>query len=299
MFWIISMIIGAICIVLGIAFSLAALRYGKDSDIPAYSGIVFSALVGVVLLGVTMAKGLYTQDPGQASVLISFTGKVIDINYEAGLHFKAPWSKRVEYDIRNNSLSYVGPSDNKDNYTGGNVSGPQITFQDSNGVTGNIDINVRYSVRGSSVGEIYNEYKTQQEFVNATLAPDVRAKTREILSKYSTSQVYNERDTIQPTLVKALQDSWEKLGVDVEEVYLQEVRYPDSVVNSFAQAQAAKAEVEKAKAEQEKAIVEAETNRIKAQALTQPVLMEKLIEALKEGNGTYVIDTNNIGIIAK
>ena len=249
-----------------------------------------------VLIFETAGSSIYTQDPGQASVLVSFTGAVEGINYETGLHFKAPWSNRVEYDIRNNTLSYVGTDGNTDNYTGGDVSGPQITFQDSNGVTGNIDLNVRYSVRGDAVGDIYNEYKTQQEFVNATLAPDVRATTREILSHYATSQVYNERDTIQPALVKALQGSWDKLGVDVEEVYLQEVRYPQTVVDAFADAQSARAMVETAKANQEKAKIEAETNNIKTQSLSDQVLKEKLIEALRYGNGTYVIGGDNIAI---
>lgn len=262
----------------------------------------FSWGVAIVLLliagGILLFGSVYTQDPGQASVLVSFTGEVRGINYEPGLHFKLIWDNRVEYDIRNNTLSYVGPEGNKDNYTGGNVSGPQITFQDANGVSGNIDLNIRYSVRGDAVGNIYNEYKTQQEFINATLAPDVRSTTREILSKYTTSQVYNERDSIQPKLVEVLQSSWNNLGVNIEEVYLQEVRYPDSVVNSFTQAQAARAEVEKAKAEQEKARIEAETNRIKSTALTDAILKEKLIEAIKNGSGTYVLG-DMMGVVAK
>lgn len=258
------------------------------------------ALAFVLIGGVSaIPMSVYTQDPGQASVLVSFTGTVSGINYEAGMHTKAPWTSRVEYDIRNNTLAYVGQSGNKDNYTGGDVSGPQITFQDANGVTGNIDINVRYSVRGNAVREIYNEYKTQQEFVNATLAPDVRSTTRALLSQYDTSKIYNDRDNIKPALVSALQENWEALGVDVEEVYLQEVRYPDNVVQSFANAQAARAEVETAKANQEKARIEAETNKIKTQALSDAVLKEKLIDAIKNGNGTYIIDTDNISVGVK
>lgn len=250
-----------------------------------------------MFIGLTTA--LYTQDPGQASVIVSFTGEVVGINYETGLHTKAPWTTRVEYDIRNNTLAYVGSQGNNDNFVGGSVSGPQITFQDANGVTGNIDLNVRYSIRGSAVGDIYNEYKTQQEFVNTTLAPAVRSITREIFSKYGTSQVYNERESIQPELVKAIQENWEKLGVDVEEIYLQEVRYPDNVVQSFADAQAARAEVETAKAQQEKAKIEAETNKIKSSALTDAVLKEKLIDAIKNGSGTYIVDTDNISVGVK
>lgn len=263
-------------------------------------GCGITAVVALVIAGIVTALNLfYTQDPGQASVLVSFTGQVEGINYETGLHTKAPWSNRVEYDIRNNSLSYVGQQGNENNFVGGSVSGPQITFQDANGVSGNIDLNVRYSIRGDAVGDIYNEYKTQQEFVNAALAPAVRSITREIFSKYGTSEVYNEREKIQPELVKAIQSNWDKLGVDVEEIYLQEVRYPQNVVDSFANAQAARAEVETAKAQQEKAKIEAETNKIKSTALTDAVLKEKLIDALKNGKGTYIIDTNNISVGVK
>lgn len=299
----IAIIITALCLIAGVvAFFVARNAFQNKSGNwydPRIAGWV-STGIGIFLLifggGVYFFNSIYTQDPGQASVLVSFTGVVEGINYEPGLHFKAPWTNRVEYDIRNNTLSYVGTDGNKDNYTGGDVSGPQITFQDSNGVTGNIDLNIRYSVRGDAVGNIYNEYKTQQEFVNATLAPDVRATTREILSKYTTAQVYNERESIQPKLVEALQKNWDKLGVDIEEVYLQEVRYPQTVVDSFANAQSARAMVETAKANQERAKIEAETNLIKTQALTDEVLKEKLIEAIRYGTGTYVLGDMDLAL---
>ena len=258
-------------------------------------------LCGLALvLGITCFFIFYTQDPGQASVLVSFTGSVQSINYETGLHVKAPWTSRVAYDIRNNTLAYVGASGNTDNYTGGDVSGPQITFQDANGVSGNIDLNIRYSIRGNAVGNIYNEYKTQQEFVNTVLAPEVRAKTREILSQYETSQVYSNRDVIKEVFIQGLQEKWNSVGVDVEDIYLQEVRYPDSVVNAFADAQSARAKVEMAKADQERAKVEAETNRIKAQALDSRILTEKMIDAIRYSNGnTFVIGDEMVSIGVK
>lgn len=257
------------------------------------------AMAGSVLC--LLGSMVYTQDPGQASVLVSFTGNVSGISYEPGMHIKAPLDSRVVYDTRNNVLSYTGPEGAvKQDYTGGDVSGPQITFQDKNGVSGNIDLNVRYSINGNAVENIYSEYKTQQEFVNSTLAPEVRAKTREILSGYETSQVYNDRDTIKNKLLEALQESWKGKGVEVEDIYLQEIRYPDSVVNSFAAAQAARTEVETAKAQQEKAKVEAETNKIKASALDNRILTEKMIDAIKSSTGnTFVIGDEMVSIGVK
>ena len=301
MFWIITT---TILLLLGIVAFLIS-NFIKDKE-DGYGeplknlsiGLKWGALVAFVLGIVgTLAMSLYTQNPGQASVLVSFTGDVQGINYESGLHIKAPWSDRVIYDIRNNTLAYVGTNGNSDSYTGGDVSGPQITFQDANGVSGNIDLNIRYSIRGNAVGNIYNEYKTQQEFVNTVLAPEVRAKTREILSQYETSQVYSNRDVIKAAFIQGLQEKWDSVGVDVEDIYLQEVRYPDSVVNAFADAQSARAKVEMAKADQERAKVEAETNRIKAQALDSRILTEKMIDAIRHSNGnTFVIGDEMVSI---
>lgn len=299
--WIITTII--LLLLSLVAFLLGKFIKFADNDDGRLvrKGLKIGGLCGLALvLGITCLFSFYTQDPGQASVLVSFTGSVQSINYETGLHIKAPWTSRVTYDIRNNTLAYVGASGNIDNYTGGDVSGPQITFQDANGVSGNIDLNIRYSVRGNAVGDIYNEYKTQQEFVNAVLAPEVRAKTREILSQYETSQVYSNRDVIKAAFIQGLQEKWDSVGVDVEDIYLQEVRYPDSVVNAFADAQSARAKVEMAKADQERAKVEAETNRIKAQALDSRILTEKMIDAIRYSNGnTFVIGDEMVSIGVK
>ncbi len=271
-------------------------NYSKGAVNPskAFTGItagLFVATIAVVLAGM-----IYTQDPGQASVLVSFTGEVEGINYDTGLHFKTPWSHRVIYDIRNNTLSYVGESGNTSDHAGGNVTGAQITFQDASGVTGNIDLVVRYSIRGESVGNIYNEYKTQAEFVNATLAQDVRSETRSVLSSYETLQVYSNREAVKGALFEKLSTNWEKLGVDIEDIYLQEIRYSNEVKAAFDAAQTARTRVETAKAEQEQAKIEAETNNIKSAALSDAILREKLIDAIKNGTGTYIIDTNNISI---
>lgn len=271
-------------------------NYSKGAFDPTKICIFSTIGLSLATVAVCLFAMIYTQDPGQASVLVSFTGEVEGINYETGLHFKAPWAHRVTYDIRNNTLSYVGESGNTSDHAGGDVTGAQITFQDASGVTGNIDLVVRYSIRGESVGNIYNEYKTQAEFVNATLAQDVRSETRSVLSGYETLQVYSNREAVKGALLEKLSSNWEKLGVDIEDIYLQEIRYSNEVKAAFDAAQTARTRVETAKAEQEQAKIEAETNNIKSAALSDAILREKLIDAIKNGHGTYIIDTDNISI---
>lgn len=251
--------------------------------------IIVAAMLGFL--------SVYTQGPGDASVLVSFTGKVSGINYDQGIQLKAPWTRREKYDIRNNTISYI--ANNKEDYTGGDASGPQITVQDRDGATANIDVNIRYSIRGDSVDGIYREFKSQSTFVNTVLGNDARSTVRKVASKFSTVEMFNSRDAIKTELQKDLSERWDKLGVDLEDIYLQEVRYSEDVKAQFDSAQAARTAVERAKADQERARIEAETNQIKTTALTKEVLQEKLIDAIKNGNGTYIIDTNNIAIGVK
>ena len=276
-----------------------AQEFQKNAEYLAM-GAVACSIVSVVLLIISILCHIfYSQNPGEASVIVSFTGEVAGVESEAGIHTMSPLDTRVVYDIRNNTLTYAGTNGSKDDYMGGDVSGPQITFQDANGVSGNVDVTVRYSIRGDSVKSLYTDYKTQEEFVHSVLAPSVRSQVRETFATYGTLDIYTNRNALQTTLAKSLSHAWGEYGVDLESVYLQEVRFPEEVVKAFASAQAAQTKVEQAKAEQEQAQVEAQTNAIKTSSLSQPVLMYKLIDAIKNGNGTYVVDTSNLSISVK
>jgi regulator of protease activity HflC (stomatin/prohibitin superfamily) len=289
MFWIV------VTVILGL-IGLSCLGGVVFSDEKLMTGGGLAGTLGVWAI-LSLFCGMYTQGPGEASALVSFSGEVVGMNYDQGIQWKAPWVSREVYDIRNNTLSYV--ADSTEDYTGGDAKGPQITVQDKDGATANIDVNVRYSIRGDAVEGIYREFKTQQVFVNNVLGNDVRATVRKIAAKFGTVEMFNKRDDIKKAIQEELAQNWDGIKVDLEDLYLQEVRYSEEVKSQFDQAQAARTAVEKAKAEQERAKIEAETNQIKTTALTDAVLKEKLIDAIRNGSGTYIIDTDNIAVGVK
>jgi O-antigen ligase len=63
---------------------------------------------GFLILGIAILllipAAAYTQDPGQANVIRSFSGKVSGVDTSAGLGFKAPWDSTIPFDIRNQRL---------------------------------------------------------------------------------------------------------------------------------------------------------------------------------------------------
>ena len=91
----------------------------------------------------------------------------------------------------------------------------------------------------------------------------------------------------------ALKKKWEPLGLSIEQISIQEIRYPDSITEAYANAQQAEVEKQKALNAQETAKVEAETkviesqgeadaNRVLNESLTAEVLQQHYIDALKE-----------------
>lgn len=259
----------------------------------AASWLVFA---GGLILAATST--FYIQDVGTAVVQRSITGEIVGSTAGAGLHFKAPWVEPLTYDTRNNTITYVG--DGEDDHSGGSARGPQITFQDKEGVTANMDIVVRYSIVPTAVTEIYRDYGTQALFVDRVIASDVRSISRDIPALYETIELLNGRAEAGMKIEDALAAEWADDGIIVEEVNLQEIRYPSAVTDRFAEAQNSRIEIERAQADQERARVDAETARITAQgqadanailsnSLTDAILQQRYIEALDNSNTVYVV----------
>lgn len=307
----------AILLVLGIALFVAGKKFKREEVKRDYRGQVTDRTtteglpplkwggVGVIALALILAltSSFYTQDAGEAKVQKDITGNLVGQTTTTGLHFKAPWVTTNTYDIRNNTVTYVGKGEEGD-HSGGSANGPQITFQDKEGVTGNLDVVVRYSLKPDAVLDIYREFQTQENFVNRVIQNDVRSVLRNVPAKYGTIEVYNSRAEIEAEMRKALEDRWADDGILVEEVSLQEIRYSDDVKARFDEAQASRIAESKAQADLEVSRVTAEQKRVEAQgvadsnkilseSLTDQVLQQKMIDAYNEGTVFVVPQGSN------
>lgn len=262
-------------------------RHDNVRKFPVLSGLI-GVVLGVVLIG---SQCVYTQDAGDVKVLIDFGGNIAGSSSETGFHVKAPWQSIVTYDIRNNVISFV--ADGAEDYTGGSANGPQVTVNDSSGTKANIDIQVNYSLDPSKAIELYENYGTQENFVRAIAAVDARSIPREVSGQFDTITMLTNRGEFTNAVEKALKEKWEPLGLSIEQISVQEIRYADTITDAYANAQ--QAEVEKQKAENEKEVAkveaekkviesqgEADANRILNESLTDNVIAEHYVEALKQ-----------------
>jgi len=283
MFWFILAIILLVVAVI----ALAALFFVKSKGMAG--GVLAGSLVLAVILGFVAAT--YTNDEGQAKVLRSWTGEVQGQVTKAGFGLKAPWQDALTYDIRNQQVKFASAE------ADGGANGPQITIQDREGVSANIDITVRYSIKPDAVSEVYKRYGTQENFIAKFIENDIRAGVRTIPAQYGTIELLNSRAQVEQEITEYLEERWTKQGVQVDSVSLQEIRYPEDVQQRFAEAQNARTEVEKANAELEANKVKAESNRILAESLSNENLEQLKYETLREigKQGNLVIVPEEFG----
>lgn len=257
--------------------------------------IAIPLAIALVLTGTSM---VYTQDVGEVTVLKNWGGSLAGHNADAGFNIKMPWQKIVKYDVRNNVLSFMGDSE-KDQFEGGSANGSAVTINDKGGAKATIDIQVNYSLDPGAAEELYTNYGSQENFVKSICAVDIRSVPREVSGKFDTISILTARGEFTDAVEKALSKKWEKYGLVIEQVSIQNVVYPKSIVDKYSEAQAAEIAKATAKNNQDVARVEAETkvieaegeaeaNRVLSQSLSNEVLQKKYVDALisigKNGN---------------
>lgn len=309
----ITFVVGIIALLIAIPFIVFDIRTKitepvEDTNILGKSYIKNETDIKTVKFAHTCARGvavvcivfafafiggscIYTQDTGEVCVIRNLGGSLADSTSEAGFHIKMPWQDVITYDVRNNLINFYGDTDYK--VDGGSYEGKQVSINDKSGASANIDIQVNYSLNPDSALNLYSEYGTQESFVEKYISNDVRAVTREVSGKFDTVTMLTDRSQFTKAVQDALTKKWNKIGLTVEQVSVQDVRYPKSITESYSQAQAAEVAKQKAQNEQETAKVQAETKKIEAQgeadanavlaqSLNDQVLQQHYIEALKD-----------------
>lgn len=264
------------------------------------SGWKIAGTIAVIIAIVCAIFSVYTQDAGEVVVLRNMGGDLAGYTEDAGFHLKAPWQKAIRYDVRNNLVNLYRNAEYS--YDGGAAEGSCVTVNDKGGASADIDLQVVYSLDADAAMQLYIDYGTQKHFTETVIQNDVRATAREVAGRYDTMTMLTNRGEFTKGLRDALAEKWQKLGLSVEQVSVQDVRYPKTITKKYAEAQAA--EVAKAQAlnEQETAKVKAETKRIEAEgeaaanrvlsdSLTPEVVQQHYIDALVTigENGNLVV----------
>lgn len=271
-----------------------------------------SAIAGGVLIVVSafvlLFSSFYTQGVGEAKVVVNFDGTIAGENLNPGVGWKAPWQNFSEWDLFSQNLTYAGDNTGAPQYTGGVVTGAEVSSSVARGAQTNFDLSITYSVDPEAVKALYSEFKTQERFTKQIVEQKVLSVVRDIPTKYTPVEFRGEkRGEASDAMLTALDEALNKYGVDVSVVSLQNIRFTEEVENSIklvevAQQKEAEAQANlratevSAQAQVVEATATAEANRLLTQSLTPEVLQQKYIDALKKGT-VYVVPAGSTPLI--
>lgn len=291
-------IIGAILIVGAIIAFVASIIVDEPS---LKLGSIAGAVVGVILVIISCA---YTQGVGEARVIKSITGQVVGFNDKPGFSWKAPWEDTIEYNILNQQAIFSNAANVHEDQKK-DVKGGEITITDKDGVSANIDVAIRYSIRPDKVQDIYTRFGDQNAFESKLITQDIRSVLREVPNGFTTIDVLTKRQDLENKILDGLKTRWEKEGVQVESVALQDIRYPDSVRQKYADAQNARTQAAQAQAELDAAKISAQqqvvqaqaaadANKILSQSLTPEILQQRQLDTLRDlgAKGNVIVVPN-------
>lgn len=270
-------------------------------NIAGATGALLAAGAGLLLF---FGSILVSNGVGEAKVFTNPDGTIAFTQTAPGFTQKAPWQDYSDFDLFSQEVLYAGGAGNAPVYSGGTVSGAEVTVAvgglNGGSTQANLDISVTYSLDADAAESIYIKYKSQERFTKQVIEKTVLSVIRQVPGAYTATEFRGEaRQAAADKILKLLNEKLNDLGVTVDFVNLQDIRYPENVEAALADVEAANQAALKAEANQRTALVDAETKRIEAQgvadaneiltiSLTPEILQQKYIDALGEGT-VYVV----------
>lgn len=239
-------------------------------------GSIGVLLISLVILAINTIRIVPTGEVGVKTAFGVVSGRANE-----GFNLIFPWEEIISMNTKIQKQSFTELS---------------ASTKDAQSIS-NINIDVNYKLNPEKAEEIFAT--VGEKYQETLIAPLLTQNIKDRLALYNAESLVTERNSIVDGITAQLQENLSGYGIDVVAVSLVNYDFSPDFNSALERKAVAAKEIETAKNNQEKAKVEAETNRIKTQQLTDAVLMEKLIDAIKNGNGTYVIDTSNLSISVK
>lgn len=235
-------------------FDYGTAVWGKRISL-SISGVLILIVGGIFAFG-----SFYSQGEGVSTVQVSFAGNVVTTTTDAGLKVKAPWNSIQEFNIRNQTVEMFS------NAGGEGKDGAAISAPLDGGANASVSISITYSIDRSAVEGIYKEFGSQESLADSILKPTLRDIVRKASAEYAPLAIKQERASLGSDIRLALEESWGKYGVTLNQVNLGDIQLDTATEEAISQVIAAQQKVEQARAELEQSQITAEKTKTEAQA---------------------------------
>src|SRR6201985_1301265 len=247
-------------IILGIIV-LAVGTVLKRSPEPAnrFGGTITIVGGGIIILGV-LSSAFKIIDPGKVGVQTLF-GKVQDNVLESGLHVINPLVNVTTFSIQTQNYTMSAKSNE------GQVEGDDaIRVLSSDGLEVTIDLSILYRVSPSKAPYILQNIG--QDYQDKIVRPETRTAIRDNAVAYAAVDLYStKRQEFQYKINKTISESFEKNGLEVQQILVRNITLPESVRQSIESKIQAEQDAQKMQFVLQKERQEADRKRVEAQGI--------------------------------
>ena len=252
-------IIGILAIIIGVILLLADVKIGG----------VCVAVIGAIVIFVSTITSVPT---GHTGVVSNF-GKVADYTLEAGVHFKAPWTKIIKMDNRTQKGTLKMACFSSD------IQEVTVAYT------------INYRIQKSNAQTIYKTIG--KNYYETVVTPCIQEALKTVTAKYTAEQLISSRAEMAKNAENELAEKLKSYNVELVDTSIENMDFTDAFESAVEEKQVAqqkklKAETEakqkiveaeaEAKAKIIRANAEAEANKTISKSLTDDVLYQQWLE---------------------
>lgn len=252
-------IIGILAIIIGVILLLADVKIGG----------VCVAVIGAIVILISTISSVPT---GHTGVVSNF-GKVADYTLEAGVHFKAPWTKIIKMDNRTQKGTLKMACFSSD------IQEVTVAYT------------INYRIQKSNAQTIYKTIG--KNYYETVVTPCIQEALKTVTAKYTAEQLISSRAEMAKNAENELAEKLKSYNVELVDTSIENMDFTDAFESAVEEKQVAqqkklKAETEakqkiveaeaEAKAKIIRANAEAEANKTISKSLTDDVLYQQWLE---------------------
>lgn len=230
-----------------------------DSPLTRYSRLIRAAGIVIILLGAALSM-FKVIDAGQVGVRTLY-GKVDDDVLYSGLNVVNPLVEVTTFDVKTQNYTMSAVHDE------GNKSGDDaIRILTSDGLEVTIDLSVLFSVMPKDAPRILKEIG--DDYLDKIVRPIARTAIRDNAVSYEAVALYStKRQEFQNKIFTAIDQSFAKRGLKLEQLLIRNVSLPESVRKAIESKINAEQDAQKMQFVLQKEKQLAERKRIEAQGI--------------------------------
>jgi len=267
-------------------------RKSKDDSLDSYDKRAYSNGAVGTKIGAWVSLGLFVL----FTILNSFV--IIGVGHSAvttfagdveqslgnGFHVVPPWYKVVDYETRVKEYTMAGDG------SGDSVEAAAVSAPTRDGSNVTIDLTVRYQINDSAVGDIFEQYGSDDAFEEKVIFNDLRAVSRDVVVRYDALEARTNREALGVEMADRLQERWGDFA-RVELVNVRKLDLDSTVQEAANEVLRAEEEARARIFDEERERTNANIARIQAQGVAdsqQIIICGGTVQVAEDGTETVI-----------